>query len=142
GNDVMPCLVELGEGKPIAGELGGKVNVPVKIVRREGFKDAIQLSPIGLPAYAKAAPVTVADKPMTLTIELDKAAPVGELTFAVSGVIPKYNYTRNKTDIELANQQKAEAGKAAAAVAKLVEEAKKKAAAMPKEKKADADKLV
>jgi hypothetical protein len=142
GNDVMPCLVELGEGKAVEGAPGTKVEIPVKIVRRNGFKDSVQLTPIGLPSYAKAQAVTVADKPMKLSIELDKAAPLGELTFAVSGVIPKYNYARDKADVDAAKKRKDEAAKAAADVAKLVDEAKKKAAAMPKEKKAEGDKLV
>jgi len=142
GNEVMPCIVELGEGKPVVGEQGAKITIPVKITRRNGFKDAVQLTPIGLPTYAKAQPLTVADKPMTLTIELDKAAPVGELTFAVSGVIPKFNYSLNKTDIEAATKLKAEAAKAAADVTKSLDEAKKKAAAAPKEQKAAADKVV
>lgn len=142
GNDVMPCLVELGEGKPIVGEQGTKIEIPVNIVRRDGFKDAVQLTPIGLPTYAKVQAITVADKPMKLSIDLDKAAPLGELTFAVSGVIPKYNYARDKADVEAAKKLKDDAAKAAADVAKLVEEAKKKAAALPKEKKAEGDKLV
>jgi len=100
------------------------------------------LTPIGLPSYAKAQPMTLADKPLTLTIELEKTAPIGELTFALSGVIPKYNYTLNKADIDAATKLKAEAAKAAADLAKLLDDAKKKAAAAPKEQKAEADKVV
>jgi hypothetical protein len=102
----------------------------------------VQLTPIGLPSYAKSQPITVADKPVKLSIELDKGAPVGELTFAVSGVIPKYGYARDKADVDAAKKRKDDAAKAAADVAKLIDEAKKKAAAMPKEKKAEADKLL
>jgi hypothetical protein len=145
GNDVMPCTITLGDGKPVTGSPGAKVEIPVKIVRRNGFKDAVQLTPVGLPSYAKASQnngVTVADKEVKLTIDLDKGAPLGELTFAVSGVIPRYNYALDKATVEAANKRKDEAAKAAADVAKAVDEAKKKAAALPKEKKAEGDKTV
>lgn len=142
GADVMPCAVVLGDGKVVTGEKGTKVEIPVTITRRNGFKDAVQLTPIGLPTFAKSQPITVNDKEVKLSIDLDKDSPVGELTFAVSGTIPKYNYALDKSLIDAANKRKDDAAKAAADVTKSMDEMKKKAAAMPKEKKAEADKLV
>jgi hypothetical protein len=142
GNETMPCMIQAGDGKAITAERGSKVTVPVKMIRRGGFKDSVALTPIGLPPYAKAQAVTVGDKEMTLTIELDKNAPVGELTFALSGVIPKFNYARDKADVDDAAKRKDAAAQAAADLAKIVEEAKKQAAATPPEKKAEADQAV
>src|SRR5262249_48200350 len=84
----------------------------------------------------------VGEKEMTLTIDINKDAPVGELTFAISGVIPKYDYARNKADMDEANRRKDEATQAAADLAKTVDEAKKMAAAAPKDKKAEFDQAV
>jgi hypothetical protein len=142
GNDAMPCTIHSGDGKTLTVERGSKVTVPVTMIRRGGFNDSVALTPIGLPPYAKAQPVTVGDKEMTLTIELDKDAPVGELTFALSGVIPKFNYARDKADVDDAAKRKDEATKAAADLMKVLDEAKKTAAAAPKDKKAEADQAV
>lgn len=142
GNEVMPCMIQAGDGKPLTVERGAKVTVPVKMIRRGAFKDSVALTPIGLPTYAKAAAVTVGEKEMTLTIDVDAGAPVGEFTFALSGVIPKYSYVRNEADLAAATKRKDEATQAAANFAKLVDETRKQAAAAPKEKKAEADQAV
>jgi hypothetical protein len=139
GNETMPCLVQAGDGKTVRVERGSKATVPVKMIRRGDFQGSVTLTPIGLPSYAKAATVVVGEKEMTLTIEVDKSAPLGELTFAISGVIPKYNYTRNKNDIDDAAKRTEAAAQAAAALAKEIDRAKAQAAAASKEKKAEAD---
>jgi hypothetical protein len=142
GPETAPCLIELGDGKPVASDRGTKVTIPVKVTRRNDFKEALQLNPIGLPAYAKMQPLTLnaADKDGKVTIELDNGAPVGELSFALSAVVAKVQYARNKSDVDAAEQLKKDAAKAAAAMTEAAAEAKKKAAAAPKEKKAEADK--
>lgn len=142
GSDVIPFLVELGDGKPVVAEKGTKVTIPVKIIRKGDFKDGIQLSALGLPPYAKVTATTynVADKDPKVTVELDKDCPIGELSFAMTGVVPKFTYNRDKSAVEALNKTKADAAKASTAVAEAAAKAKKDAAAAPKEKKADADK--
>lgn len=142
GNETMPCLVQAGDGKAVRVERGSKATVPVKMIRRGDFQGSVTLTPIGLPSYAKAQTVVVGEKEMTLTIEVDKSAPLGKLTFAISGVIPKYDYTRNKNDIDDAAKRTEAAAQAAAALAKEINEAKAQAAAAPKEKKAEAEQAI
>lgn len=143
GSDVLPFVVELGDGKPVVAEQGTKVTIPIKIIRKGDFKDSIQLSALGLPPYAKVQPTTYApaDKDPKVTVELDKGCPVGELSFAMTGVVPKFTYNRDKAAIETLNKAKADAAKAATVVAEAAAKAKKDATAAPKEKKADADKV-
>lgn len=142
GSDLLPFVVELGDGKPVVAEKGTKVTIPIKIVRKGDFKDSIQLSALGLPPYAKVAPTTYApaDKDPKVTVELEKDSPLGELSFAMTGVVPKFTYNRDKSAVEALNKTKADAAKAAAAMTEAANKAKKDAAAAPKEKKADADK--
>lgn len=144
GNEAMPCMIQAGDGQPLSVERGAKVTLPVKMIRRGDFKDSVALTPIGLPSYVKTAAVTVGEKEMTLSLDVSKDAPVGELTFALSGVIPKFNYARDKAAVEEANKRKDEATQAAAELAKAVDEAKKLAAAVAKDKdkKAEADQAV
>jgi hypothetical protein len=143
GTDVLPYAVELGDGKVVSGEQGAKVVIPVKITRRGDFKEPLLLTPLGLPPYAKVAQATFnpADKNPSITVELDKAAPVGEISFALTGVVPKFTYNRDKSAVETVNKVKADAAKAAAAMTEVATKAKAAAAAAPKEKKPDADKL-
>lgn len=142
GNETMPCKIQVGDGSPVVAARGAKVTVPVKMIQRGGFKDSVTLTPIGLPTYAKAAAVVVGAKEMTLTIDVDKNAPPGELTFAISGVIPKYNYARDKADVDDALKRKDAAAAAILELTKVVDEAKKRALAAPKEKKGEADQKV
>lgn len=142
GNETMPCKIQAGDGSPVVAKRGSKVTVPVKMIPRGGFKDSVTLTPIGLPTYAKAAAVIVGEKEMTLTIDVDKDAPPGELTFAISGVIPRFNYARDKADVDDAIKRKDAATAAIQELTKVVDEAKKQAVAAPKEKKAEADQRV
>ena len=142
GNETMPCQVQVGNGSPIVAKRGEKVTIPVKMIQRDGFKDAVTLTPIGLPPYAKAAAVVVGPKEMTLTLDVDKDAPAGELTFAISGVIPKYSYVRNKADVDEAVKRMDAANNAVMELTKAVDEAKKRALSAPPAKKAEANQLV
>lgn len=142
GAETAPCLIELGDGKTIAGDRGSKVTIPVKVTRRGDFKEALQLNPIGLPTYAKMQQVTLnaGDKEGKITVEIDNAAPAGELSFALSAVVAKLGYARNKADVEAAEQLKKDAARAAAAMTEAAAAAKKKVAEASKEKKEEAEK--
>ncbi len=141
GNETMPCMIQVGDGQRNVVSRGSKLSFPVKMIQRDGFKDAVTLTPIGLPSFAKVQAVVVGSEEQTLTIEIDKSAPLGDLTFALSGVIPKFNYALNKVDVEAAAKKKEAAAQAFAYRSKALDEAKKIAAAAV-DNKADADKAV
>ncbi len=141
GNETMPCMIQVGDGQRHVVTRGSKLSLPVKMIQRDGFKDAVTLTPIGLPPFAKAPAVVVGSEEQTLTIDIDKNAPFGELTFALSGVIPKFNYALNKADVEAAVKLKEAAAQAFADRSKALDEAKKIAASAT-DNKADADKGV
>jgi hypothetical protein len=76
--DTAPFLVELGEDKTWEMSRAGKIEIPIKVVRRGDMKQPVVLTPIALPANVKGAPVTIAPEAAEgkLTLELaDKAAP-------------------------------------------------------------------
>ncbi len=43
-----PVIVQAGDGKPVMGAIGGKIKIPVKITRQEGFAGPVRLYPEGL----------------------------------------------------------------------------------------------
>jgi len=118
--DTAPFLVELGEDKTWEMSRAGKIEIPIKVVRRGDMKQPVTLTPIALPANVKAAPVTIAPEANEgkLALELsDKAAPgVYGLRLQVQASVP-YRRDPQSADAAAAAKQEIEkiAGELAAA---------------------------
>lgn len=82
----MPVFVELGDGATWTVVPGGKVEIPVKVTRRDGVKNPLALVPIDLPPGAKAGnnfTITADAKESKFTFDLAPDAPPGTFTFAL-----------------------------------------------------------
>jgi hypothetical protein len=141
GNDKLACTIVLGSGKPLTVERGAKLEIPIKVTRRGDFKDPLTLAAIGLPQNVKAANVTIAANASDgkLVVETAANSPLGDFTLLASTQL-KVNYARDKSGADAATARVKDLEKSVAAITAKADEAKKAAAAAPKEKKADADK--
>lgn len=106
----------------------GKVEVPIKVIRRGDFKGDVVLAPTTLPPSVKQTTVTVAGAAAEgkLEVNLPGNVPVGTYTFSVLGT-SQVNYSRNPEAVKEATDRKAAVDKAVtelAAAAKAATEAK------------------
>lgn len=93
-----PASVTLGDGNMIDIKLGEKAEVPVKVVRRGEFKEALKLAVVGLPAEIKAPEVNVAGEEGKLMLDLTNAKMrEGVYTVYLQGTA-KMKYTRPGED--------------------------------------------
>ena len=54
-----PLLADFGEAKTWEMSLAGKIEIPVKLIRRGEMKQPVTLTPLGLPANVKAQAITI-----------------------------------------------------------------------------------
>jgi len=106
----------------------GKVQVPIKLVRRGDFKGAVVLAPSPLPPNVKPSNATIAAEAQegNLEIALPPNVPVGTYTFSVLGT-SQVSYARNPEGVQEAEQRKAAVDKIVAelsAAAKTATDAK------------------
>ena len=143
--ETVPVSVTAGDGGVIETCVGAKVDIPLKVARRDGFKGAVKLKATELPVNSKAADANVTAAEGKLALDLaNTRIEAGSYTFYLAGPV-KYKYRRNP-DAETAAQayQKeteevlkslTESAKAAAATAKQARDK----ANQEKEDKAAAD---
>ncbi|MEX0938777.1 MAG: PPC domain-containing protein [Pirellulales bacterium] len=119
-----PVLVELG-ADGVSAPQGGKVSVPLKVTRRQGFAAEITLQPVGLPQQIKAAEIKVAPDAQEASLELtiEEGAPLGPRSFHLQSPV-KFAYRRNVATVEAAEAAKAEAIQLAEQAAGQAEQAK------------------
>lgn len=159
--ETEPAFVSIGEDKVYETALGGNVEIPLSVIRRGDFKEAIKLTAVGLPNELKPKEVNLAadakDGKFELQVNQQNTKP-GTYTFYMKGET-KRKYIRNpeaetraaeeKKQMEEMSKQLAEtvktltaardaAVKAAADAAKGTDDNAKKAAEEAKVK-ADAD---
>src|SRR6185369_7606336 len=86
----------------------GKVQVPLKLVRRGDFKGVVVLTPSSLPPNVRPANVTLDANTAAgnLEIALPPNAPVGTYTFSILGTT-QVNYSRNPEAVKTATDRKA-----------------------------------
>ncbi|QDU97173.1 hypothetical protein [Lignipirellula cremea] len=120
--EILPVQVTLGDGEPVQTVRGAKIEVPAKVLRRDGYKDAFKLSPVGLPAELKPKDLAIAATgDGKLEIELTNAAlKPGAYTFYLRGDV-KFKYAGNQDAVEAA---KAEQARLDAMIKDLTEKAK------------------
>ena len=111
----VPVAIELADGKPVETSRAGKVEVPIKVIRRDGFKEAVTVTAYGLPTAYKTQNVTIAAgaNDGKLAIELPVNAVPGSLSFNVRGAA-KVSYKRDPVGAEAAANFKKQMEKLAA----------------------------
>lgn len=157
--DPDKALIDAGDDKIWETSLGGKLNIPIKIVRREDFKGDLALAPFETPNEFKPANIAVKADAAEATLALDiknKATKTGIYTFYLRADT-KIKHSRDPAAVarateaqttldalvkevtetlKVANESKAATAKAAvdaAAAAKLAAEAKTAADAAAKQ---------
>ncbi|WP_254506934.1 COG1470 family protein [Anatilimnocola floriformis] len=95
--ETEPAFVSIGEDKVYETALGGNVEIPLSVVRRGDFKEAIKLTAVGLPTELKPKEVNVAadakDGKFELQVNQQNTKP-GIYTFYMKGET-KRKYIRN-----------------------------------------------
>ena len=95
--ETEPAFVSIGEDKVYETALGGNVEIPLSVLRRGDFKEAIKLTAVGLPAELKPKEVNLAadakDGKFELQINQQNTKP-GIYTFYMKGET-KRKYVRN-----------------------------------------------
>ena len=120
--DTAPFLVELGEDKTWEMSRAGKLEIPIKVVRRGEMKQPVTLTAIALPANVKAAAVTIAPEAAEgkLALEIaDKAVPgVYDIRLQAQAAVP-YRRDPQSADAAAAAKQQIDkiAGRAGSCLA-------------------------
>ena len=136
--ETEPALVRIGEDKIWETSLGGKLEIPVTVTRREDFKEAIKLTATGLPQQIRPKELNIDGSKSEGKFELElnqQNTPVGAYTFYAKGET-KRKYARNPDAIK---EAEAEQKRVTEMVAKLGEEVKAATAAKDAMTKAAAD---
>lgn len=125
-SESVPVAITLGEGKAWDMSRAGKVEIPVKITRREGFKEALTLTPLGLPAIFKPQPVAIAAGASDgkVTFDVPGNAPLGTFSFYLRAPA-KVSYKRDAAGADKAANFKKEMEKLSTDLAAAVKTAEK-----------------
>jgi hypothetical protein len=95
--EIEPALVRVGEDKVYETSVGATVEIPIKLVRRDEFKDAIKLTAVGLTQQMRPKDVTFssdnAEAKFELALNQQNIKP-GSYTFYMKGE-SKRKYVRN-----------------------------------------------
>ncbi len=92
--EVVPATVSVGDGSVVETSIGGKVEWPIKLTRRNNFKDDLKLNQVGLPGEFGAKDTTVKgdEGKYELALTNNKLVP-GTYTFYLKGPA-KFKYAR------------------------------------------------
>ena len=128
GGETAAFFIDAGANKVVEMCKAGKVEVPIKLVRRGDFKGVVQLAPSSLPPNVKPAAITIAaDKAEgKLEIPLPANVPEGSYTFALVGST-QVSYSRDPEALKVVTDRKTAVDKIVtelAAAAKAATEAK------------------
>jgi hypothetical protein len=120
-----PARVEVEAGRVFEVEAGGKLEIPVKVMREAAFTEALTLKPLGLVDLTKAPSVAVAAKTAEGKLTVDTKAlalAVGEYGFLLQGSA-KMPFRPNSGEIAAAAEAAKRAGEAQAAAKLALEQA-------------------
>lgn len=131
GNDTAPFIVEFGEGKPWEMSRAGKLEIPVKVMRRGEIKGNLTLTALGLPPNVAPQPLTFDGNTNEgkFQAQINAAAPLGTFSIYLQ-VQSTVGYKRDPMAAEAAAKAKMESDKLAAdlaAAAQAAETAKQAA---------------
>ncbi|HEY1064451.1 MAG TPA: hypothetical protein VGE52_00015, partial [Pirellulales bacterium] len=127
GREAAPYSIDIDATKPWEVSRAGKLELPLKVTRRNDFKGAIALTTINAPQNVQIPAVSIpADKSDgTLTVTAPTNAPLGRFSVLLHGA-STYKYTKNA---EAAATAKADQDAAVKYLAEQQEAAKKAAEA-------------
>jgi hypothetical protein len=131
--DTAPFLADLGEGKTWEMSRAGKLEIPIKIVRRGDMKQPVTLTPIGLPPNVKGQVTLPAPDASEGKLALDigdKARP-GIYNFRLQAQA-SVSYRRDPQTAEAAAATKQEIDKAAAELGGISQQVEQARAAADK----------
>ena len=128
GTETAPYFVDSGQNLVLEMCKAGKVQVPLKLVRRGEFKGNVVMAPSSLPPNVRPSTVTLDANASAgnLEINLPPNVPVGTYTFSVLGT-SQISYSRDPEAVVAANERKAAVDKIVgelAAAAKAATDAK------------------
>ncbi len=128
GSETAPFFVDSGQNLQLEMCKAGKVQVPIKLVRRGDFKGNVALAPSPLPPNAKPTNITLDANTAAgnLEINLPVNVPTGTYTFSVLGTT-QVSYSRDPEALKAATERKAAVDKIVAelaAAAKVAVDAK------------------
>ncbi|MGC4006933.1 MAG: hypothetical protein QM811_28925 [Pirellulales bacterium] len=123
--ETQPFVIEVGDGKPVATSLAGKLEIPVKVVRRGDFKEPLKLTGVALPKDIKFVDLNIpADKTEgKLVLDIKNTAAPGTYTFALQSQGKLNAYRKNPSAAERWEKSKVETDKAATDAAEKVKQA-------------------
>lgn len=118
GAETAVSKIEVAPGQTPETSLAGKIQLPVKVVRRGDFKGNLKLVPIGLPKDIRLTEVDIAGGAAEgqVTLEVKNTALPGTYTFALQG-FSQVSYRRNPEAAEAADKAFKELQKKAEEVA-------------------------
>jgi hypothetical protein len=107
--EVAPAFVKVGEDQVWETSLGGKLEVPVSLVRRGDYKEAVKLTAVGLPAEIKPAEINLDPNTAAGKLEIpvtNQATKPGVYTFVLR-TDTKMKYARNPDAVKAAEEDQA-----------------------------------
>jgi hypothetical protein len=124
--ETLPVAVEVGPGAKWEMSRAGKLEIPVKVTRRDGFKEQLVLAVTGLPAAYKVPNLTIAGNANEgkLVVDIPPTAPLGTLSFYLKSPA-KVSYKRDVAAADKAAAEKKDMDKLAADLAAAVKTAEK-----------------
>jgi multidrug efflux pump subunit AcrA (membrane-fusion protein) len=117
--------LQIGDGNVIETALGGKIELPVKVVRRGELKDPLKLVQIGLPNELKPKDLTINNGQNDGKLELEvnnQNVKLGTYTFCMKAD-SKINYARNPESVTAAEAEKKQLEEAIAAFTEKLKQA-------------------
>ncbi|HEX3725396.1 MAG TPA: PPC domain-containing protein, partial [Pirellulales bacterium] len=108
GSELFPFFVDAGQNLVLEMCKAGKVQVPLKLVRRGDFKGNVVLTPSTLPPNVRPSNVTLDPNATSgnLEINLPPNVPPGTYSFSVLGTT-QISYSRNPEAVKAATDRKA-----------------------------------
>lgn len=108
--ELAAAHVETGEDKVWETSIGGKLEIPLKVIRRGDYKADLKLSPVDVPNEFKPKDVTIkgnaSDGQLAIAITNTKTKP-GAYTFYLKGDA-KYKYARNPDAVKAQEEKQKE----------------------------------
>lgn len=104
--ETAPAFVKVGEDQVWETSLGGKVEIPVSLVRRGEYKEAVKLTAVGLPAEIKPAEINLDPNTAAGKLEIpvtNQATKPGVYTFHLRSDT-KMKYARNPDAVKVAEE--------------------------------------
>lgn len=122
-SETAVASIEVGEmGKVYETAKGGKLEIPVKVARRNGFGEALKLVAVGLPQEVKPKEVNITGGDGKFELDLGTLKTAGSYTLYLSSPA-KLKYAKGEAMVKKLEEEKKEMDAAAVEATKKVKEA-------------------